>query len=89
MFHLVFESHSGRALAPIPKRSTSPRATSNTAVVDSLKALDPKRPIREVDIPRGNLFGGTPLMRGASLSGLALLADARHGAIMIKIIKLS
>jgi hypothetical protein len=23
LFHLVFESHSGRALAPIPKRSTS------------------------------------------------------------------
>jgi len=28
LFRLVFESHSGRALAPIPKRSTSPRATS-------------------------------------------------------------
>src|SRR5215470_12116428 len=28
LFHLVFESHDGRALAPIPKRSTSPRATS-------------------------------------------------------------
>jgi len=28
LFHLVFESHDGRALVPIPKRSTSPRATS-------------------------------------------------------------
>jgi DNA topoisomerase III len=28
LFHLVFESHSGRAFVPIPKRSTSPRATS-------------------------------------------------------------
>src|SRR5215467_1134810 len=27
LFHLVFESHDGRALVPIPKRSTSPRAT--------------------------------------------------------------
>ena len=27
-FHLVLESHDGRALAPIPKRSTSPRVTS-------------------------------------------------------------
>jgi len=27
-FHLVFESHDGRALVPIPKRSTSPWATS-------------------------------------------------------------
>jgi hypothetical protein len=26
--HLVLESHDGRALGPIPKRSTSPRATS-------------------------------------------------------------
>jgi len=24
LFRLVFESHDGRALAPIPKRSTSP-----------------------------------------------------------------
>ena len=28
LFHLVFESHDGTALVPIPKRSTSPRATS-------------------------------------------------------------
>jgi hypothetical protein len=28
LFRLVLESHDGRALAPIPKRSTSPRATS-------------------------------------------------------------
>src|SRR6266576_6265869 len=28
LFRLVFESHDGRALVPIPKRSTSPRATS-------------------------------------------------------------
>jgi hypothetical protein len=28
LFRLVFESHTGRALVPIPKRSTSPRATS-------------------------------------------------------------
>jgi pimeloyl-ACP methyl ester carboxylesterase len=28
LFHLVFESHPGRAVVPIPKRSTSPRAAS-------------------------------------------------------------
>jgi hypothetical protein len=28
LFHLVFESHDGRALVPSPKRSASPRATS-------------------------------------------------------------
>jgi hypothetical protein len=27
LFHLVFESHDGRALVPSPKRSESPRAT--------------------------------------------------------------
>ena len=35
---------------PIPKRSTSPRADIDTAAVDSLKVLDPKRPIREAGI---------------------------------------
>src|SRR5262245_32219751 len=49
-FHLVFESHDGRALVPIPKRSTSPWATSTLSGVDSLKALDLKRPIREADV---------------------------------------
>jgi hypothetical protein len=51
LFHLVLESHDGRALVPIPKRSTSPWATSDTAVVVvGLKALDPEWPIREADI---------------------------------------
>ena len=36
-----------RALVPSPKRSASPRETSTTTAVDSLKALDPQRPIRE------------------------------------------
>jgi hypothetical protein len=52
LFHLVLGSHDGRAQAPIPERSTSPRATIDTAAVDSLKALDPNRPIREADIVR-------------------------------------
>ena len=48
--HLVLGSHDGRALVPIPKRSASPRVTSTSELVDSLKALDPNRPIREADI---------------------------------------
>src|SRR5271157_1886397 len=52
LFHLVFEPHDGRALVPIPKRSASPRSDINTAAVDSLKALDPKRPIREATVER-------------------------------------
>src|SRR5262249_20735745 len=47
---LILESHTGRALAPSPKRSTSPQATSTLEWLDSLKALDPNRPIREVDM---------------------------------------
>ena len=45
MFHLVFESHDGRALVPIPKVSDF-----DTGMVASLKVLDPKWPIREADI---------------------------------------
>ena len=48
LFYLVLEPHDGRALVPIPERSTSLRATS-TLQVDSLKALDPTRPIREAE----------------------------------------
>ena len=38
-FHLVLEPHDGRALAPIPERSTSPQVTSETPVGDSQKRL--------------------------------------------------
>jgi hypothetical protein len=37
-------------LVPIPKRSTSPRGDIDTVAMDSLKALDLERPIREADI---------------------------------------
>jgi hypothetical protein len=39
LFHLVLESHDGRAFVPSPKRSASPQVTFDTAVVDSLKRL--------------------------------------------------
>jgi hypothetical protein len=54
LFYLVLEPHDGRALVPIPKRSASPRGVIDTAVADSLKVLDLKRPIREADIMRGD-----------------------------------
>jgi hypothetical protein len=47
---LVFESHSGRALVPSPKRSESPASDIETAEVDSLKVLDPEWPIREAAV---------------------------------------
>ena len=55
LFHPVFESHSGRALVPSPKRSASPRATSTLQWRIGLKALDPERPIREADIAERDL----------------------------------
>ena len=43
------KTHDGRAVVLIPKRSTSPRSDIDAVMVDSLKALDPERPIREAD----------------------------------------
>ena len=50
MFHLVLESHTGRALAPESEEKQGPVSDIDTAVVNGLKALDPKRPIREATI---------------------------------------
>jgi hypothetical protein len=49
LFHLVFESHDGRALADSEEKH-EPVSDIDAVAVDSLKALDPKRPIREADI---------------------------------------
>ena len=53
LFHLVFESHTGRAVVPIPKRSASPRVISTPQWWIGLKALDQNRPIREGTIHFG------------------------------------
>ena len=50
LFRLVFESHDGRALGADSEEKHEPVSDIDTVVVDSLKALDPKRPIREADI---------------------------------------
>jgi len=50
LLHLVLESHTGRALVPIPKRSACPVDDVDTAVMDSLKVLDPEPPIREAGL---------------------------------------
>jgi hypothetical protein len=49
LFHLVFESHDGR-LGADSEEKHQPVNDIDTAVVDRLKVLDPKRPIREGDI---------------------------------------
>ena len=54
MFRLVFESHDGRALGADSEEKHEPVSDIDIAVVDSLKVLDPKRPIREADVRRAN-----------------------------------
>ena len=50
LFRLVLESHDGRALVPIPEEKHEPASDVDTVVADGLKALDPKRPIREAGL---------------------------------------
>ena len=50
LFRLVFETHHGRALGADSGEKHEPASDLDTAVVDSLKVLDLKRPIREADI---------------------------------------
>ena len=52
MFHLVLESHDGRAPGADSEEKHEPVSDIDTVVVDSLKALDPERPIREAVISR-------------------------------------
>ena len=49
MFHLVFESHDGRALGAESEEKREPVSDIDTEVVGSLKVLDSRRPIREAD----------------------------------------
>ncbi len=55
MFHLVLESHDGRALGADSEEKHEPVSDIDTAAASSLKVLDPKRPIREADIEQGSL----------------------------------
>ena len=50
LFRLVFESHDGRALGADSEEKHEPVSDIDTAVADSLKVLDLKRPIREADV---------------------------------------
>ena len=50
MFHLVLESHDGRAAGADSEEKHEPVSDIDTVVVDSLKALDPEWPIREADM---------------------------------------
>jgi len=50
LFHLVLESHDGRAPGADSEEKHEPVSDIDTVVVDSLKALDPKWPIREAAV---------------------------------------
>jgi len=50
LFHLVLESHDGRAPGADSEEKHEPASDIDTVVVDSLKVLDPEWPIREADI---------------------------------------
>ena len=64
MFHLVLESHDGRAPGADSEEKHEPVSDIDTVVVDSLKALDPEWPIREADIARNNHY--SPRLRAES-----------------------
>ena len=49
LFHLVFESPWWKGLGAESEEKREPVSDIDTRVVDSLKALDPSRPIREAD----------------------------------------
>jgi len=54
LLRLVLEFHDGRALGADSEEKHEPVSDIDTVVVDSLKVLDPKRPIREADmVPKG------------------------------------
>ena len=81
MFHLVFESHDGRASSAESEEKREPVSDIDTAVVDSLKVLDPKRPIREGDRGLGASAGrdhapdlGIPLDQGGR-DGMKTVTD--------------
>ena len=61
LFHLVFESHDGRAGAADSEEKHEPASDIDTVGVDGLKVLDPNRPIREATL----LFGPRRLARAS------------------------
>ena len=52
MFRLVLGSHDGRAVGAESEEKREPARDIDAAVVDSLKVLDPERPIREATVSK-------------------------------------
>jgi hypothetical protein len=49
LFHLVLETQDGRAVVLISEEKPEPASDIDAVMVDSLKVLDPERPIREAN----------------------------------------
>ena len=58
MFHLVLESHDGRAPGADSEEKHEPVSDIDTEAVDGLKVLDPNRPIREATAKQASLDVG-------------------------------
>jgi hypothetical protein len=71
LFHLILESHDGRAFNADSEEKHEPVSDIDTAAADSLKVVDPKRPIREADIRRSRL-DCADLSKNVVISGRSL-----------------
>jgi hypothetical protein len=71
LFHLVFGSHIGRALGADSGEKSGLASDIDTATVESLNALDPKRPIREA--VSFNDPGRVKTLRGITAPGILRL----------------
>jgi hypothetical protein len=64
LFHLIFESHDGRAPSADSEEKREPASDIDTAQVNSLKVLDPEWPIREADIDQDGRSSSDVWVRG-------------------------
>src|SRR6516225_10122603 len=74
LFRLVFESHDGRALGADSEEKHEPVSDIDTAVADSLKVLDLKRPIREADS-----ICSTRVLPGVTRTGFRMVPKHHFG----------
>src|SRR6266487_5868387 len=76
LFHLVLESHDGRAPGADSEEKHEPVSDIDTVVVDSLKALDPEWPIREADVhPRSCYVAFVPKAEVAVIRSVELIVQ--------------
>jgi hypothetical protein len=79
LFHLVLESHDGRAPGADSEEKHEPVSDIDTVVVDSLKALDPEWPIREADIAWRGWHG-----RKVLITDIASKSTRRRAFVLVR-----